>query len=77
MLVGLQWTDRDARRGRVSGGFARGDKLPVIWGDRAMPEAWAVTGLKASAGAVAERMLATIHGCGDLIGDGAYEATRV
>lgn len=77
LLVGTHTKDREARRGRVRGGFARGDKLHVIWGDRALPEAWAVTGLNEYEGAVAERMLAEIHGCGYLLGDGNYEANRL
>jgi hypothetical protein len=77
LLVGTHSKDRDARRGRVSGGFARGYKLHAIWGDRPMPEAWAVTGLSAYEGAVAERLLARVRGCGYLLGDGGYEASRL
>lgn len=78
LLVGTHSKDRDARRGRVRGGFARGYKLHVIWGDRAWPEAWAVTGLNEYEGAVAERMLAAISpGRGYLLGDGEYEANRL
>lgn len=77
LLVGGHSKDRDARRGRAGGGFARGYKLHVLWGDRPLPEGWVVTGLNEYEGAVAERLLAAVHGCGYLLGDGNYEASRV
>jgi hypothetical protein len=55
----------------------RGYKLHAIWGDRPMPEAWAVTAANEYEGAVAERLLERVSGKGFLLGDGNYEASRV
>ena len=77
LVVGTHSKDRDARPGRVSGGFARGYRLHALWGDRALPEAWSVTGLSEYEGAEAERLLAQVRGCGYLLADGGYEASRV
>lgn len=77
LVVGTHAKDPDARRGRVSGRFARGYKLHALWGDRCLPEAWSVTGLNTYEGAEAERLLAGVRGCGYLLADGAYEASRL
>jgi hypothetical protein len=77
LVVGNHSKDRHARRGRVSRGFGRGYRLHALWGDRRLPEGWAVTGLNVYEGAVAERLLAGVRGCGYLLADGNYEASRV
>lgn len=61
----------------VRGPRGRGYKLHAIWGERAMPEAWAVTAANEYEGAVAERLLGRVSGKGFLLGDGNYEASRV
>jgi hypothetical protein len=71
--VGRCSKDPDAR-GTPMG---RGYKLHAIWGDRCVPEAWAVTAAGEYEGAVAERLLRRVGGCGLLLGDGNYEASRV
>ena len=78
MLVGTHSKDRPAKPGRVRGGFARGYKRHVVWGDGAMPEAWSVTAPNAYEGAEAERLLPQVRGgFGYLLADGGYEASRV
>jgi hypothetical protein len=77
LTVGTHSKDRDARSGRVSGGFARGYKLHALWGERALPEAWSVTGLNEYEGTQAEQLLRQVRGCGYLLADGNYEASRV
>jgi Transposase DDE domain len=57
--------------------LGRGYKLHAIWGDRAWPEAWAVTALRDYEGAVAEQLLTQVSGKGVLLADGNYEASRV
>lgn len=76
LVVGVCSKDRDARAGRVSGGFARGYKLHAIWGDRCLPEAWEVTALNEYEGAVAVRLLPQLgqSAYGYLLGDGSYDA---
>jgi hypothetical protein len=71
--VGHCSKDPDARPGPRG----RGYKLHAIWGDRPLPEAWAVTGAGEYEGAVAERLLARVSGRGVVLGDGNYEASRV
>ena len=71
--VGHCSKDLDAR----STPMGRGYKLHAIWGNRCVPEAWEVTAVNEYEGAVAERLLARVHGCGVLLGDGNYEASRV
>ena len=78
MLVGPGSKDRDAKRGRASGGFARGYKLHVVWGDRPLPEAWSVTALNADEGTQAVGLLPQVpFGIGYLLADGGYEASPV
>jgi hypothetical protein len=57
--------------------LGRGYKLHALWGDRPVPEAWAVTAAREYEGAVAERLLARVDGVGVVLGDGNYEASRV
>ena len=71
--VGMCSKDPDATPG--PGG--RGYKLHAVWGDRPLPEAWAVTAANRYEGAVAEELLARVRGCGYLLADGNYEASRV
>jgi hypothetical protein len=55
----------------------RGYKLHALWGDRPVPEAWAVSAANQYEGAVAERLLERVSGKGFLLGDGNYEASRL
>jgi len=71
--VGRCSKDRDAKSGR----HGRGYKLHAIWGDKPLPEAWAVTAARNYEGAVAERLLTQVRGKGVLLADGEYEASRV
>jgi hypothetical protein len=71
--VGRCSKDPDAR----GSGLGRGYKLHAIWGDAPLPEAWAVTAASEYEGAVAERLLAWVRGCGLLLADGNYEASRL
>lgn len=71
--VGHCSKDKDARAGRCG----RGYKLHAIWGDRCVPEAWAVTAAREYEGAVAESLLTQVSGVGVLLADAAYEANRV
>jgi len=71
--VGHCSKDRDARSGRCG----RGYKLHALWGDRCVPEAWAVTAAREYEGAVAEGLLAQVSGVGVLLADAGYEANRV
>jgi hypothetical protein len=68
--VGRCSKDPDAR-GTPLG---RGYKLHAVWGDRPLPEAWAVTALRAYEGAVAGALLTQVLGAGVLLADGNYEA---
>jgi Transposase DDE domain len=71
--VGRCSKDPDAR-GTPMG---RGYKLHAVWGDRCLPEAWAVTAACEYEGAAAERLLAGVSGRGVLLADGNYEASRL
>jgi hypothetical protein len=78
LVVGGCSKDPDAGRGRAAGGgFARGYKLHALWGDRCLPERWAVTPLGWYEGAVAEDLLPQVRGKGVVLADGNYEASRV
>lgn len=57
--------------------MGRGYKLHALWGDRCVPDAWEVTAGSEYEGAVAERLLGRVRGCGLVLGDGNYEASRV
>lgn len=57
--------------------MGRGYKLHALWGNRSVPEAWEVTAVNEYEGAVAERLLIRVDGCGLLLADGNYEASRV
>ncbi|MFO0798273.1 MAG: transposase [Gemmataceae bacterium] len=71
--VGRCSKDPDARGGHLGKGY----KLHAIWGDKPLPEAWAVTAVRQYEGAVAEELLTQITGKGVLLGDGNYEASRL
>jgi hypothetical protein len=71
--VGRCSKDRDAR----ASSFGKGYKLHAIRGTRCVPEAWEVTAAREYEGAVAERLLTQVRGCGVLLGDGNYEASRL
>jgi hypothetical protein len=51
--------------------------LHAVWGDKPLPEAWAVTAMRAYEGAVAEELLARVRGVGVPLADGNYEAGRL
>ena len=69
--VGRCSKDLDAVAGRRGPGY----KLHALWGDRPLPERWAVTAANEYEGAVAERLLADFAGKGILLADGNYEAS--
>jgi len=71
--VGRCSKDRDAKPGPLGKGY----KLHAVWGDRPLPEAWAVTAAREYEGAAAERLLTQVRGRGVLLADGNYEAGRV
>lgn len=71
--VGRCSKDRDAR----PSSHGKGYKLHALWGSRCLPEAWEVTAAREYEGAVAERLLPQVCGCGLLLGDGNYEASRL
>lgn len=71
--VGRCSKDPDARGGYLGKGY----KLHAIWGDKPLPEAWAVTAVREYEGAVAEELLTQVAGKGVLLGDGNYEASRL
>lgn len=71
--VGRCSKDPDAKGGPLGKGY----KLHALWGDRPLPEAWAVTAMRDYEGAVAERLLGRVRGKGVLLADGNYEASRL
>lgn len=72
--VGSCSKDRDAKRGRVQGGFAQGYKLHEILGEKAFPAAWEVTPLNAAESVVAQSLVRQLSGGGYLLGDGNYDS---
>lgn len=77
LVVGGCSKDRGAKRGRGAGQFARGYKLHAVWGDRPLPEAWAVTPLNRSEAGVAEGLMGEVRGKGYLLADGNYDSGAV
>ena len=71
--VGRCSKDPDAKAGRHGKGY----KLHALWGDRPLPEAWAVTAAREYEGAVAEQLLTQVRGKGVVLADGNYEASRL
>lgn len=65
--------DGDSAFGRGAGGVDRGYKLHVIWGNAAMPQAWAVCPMNISEVRVAGELLPSLRGCGYVLGDGNYD----
>ncbi len=73
LVVGACSKDRDARPGRVYGGFARGYKLHALVSQDARVRAWEVTSLNVSEKRVAMRLVPKVT-LGDwLLGDGNYD----
>jgi hypothetical protein len=66
--------DKDAKVGRGAGGMAKGYKLPTVWANRAMPEAWEVTSLNVHELVVAERLLLQLSHTGYLLADSNYDS---
>lgn len=75
--VGACSKDRDAKRGRISGGFARGYKLhALVTEDRRVPR-WSVTALNVSEQTVAGKLVETIPegvALNLLLGDSNYDS---
>jgi hypothetical protein len=75
--VGACSKDRDAKRGKISGGFARGYKLhALVTEDRRVP-VWSVTALNVSEQSVAEQLIETIPegvALNLLLGDSNYDS---
>lgn len=74
LVVGNASKDRDARRGRAAGGFAKGYKLHSILGNRPLPEAWDVTPLNAAESVMAQGLVRQILPGGYLLADGCYDS---
>jgi hypothetical protein len=74
LVVGNSSKDRDARRGRAAGGFAKGYKLHSIQGNRLLPEAWDVTPLNAAESVVAQGLVRQLPAGGYLLADGSYDS---
>ena len=74
LVVGAHSKDHEARRGRVSGGFARGYKLHAWATEEGQIPVWSVTSLNVSEKRVAKELVA--HGSlGDLVlADGGYDS---
>jgi len=77
MVVGACSKDRDAKRGKISGGFARGYKLHALaTEDRRVPR-WSVTALNVSEQTVAEALVEAIPkdvALNLLLGDSNYDS---
>lgn len=71
--VGPCSKDPDATPGPCGPGY----EPHAPWGDKPLPERWAVTAANAYEGAVAEGLLAGLSGKGVLLADGNYEASRL
>jgi len=69
--------DPDARWGHGAGGFAKGYKLHLIWGNRAFPEAWQLQPMNAAEPQVAMQMLTRLTGAGYVLGDGVYDINQL
>jgi hypothetical protein len=74
MPVGACSSDRDARAGRVQGGFARGYKLHAIINENGTIPIWKVTSLNVSEPCVAQELLAQLRPGGIGLGDGNYDS---
>jgi len=78
LVVGGCSKDKDAKRGRAAGGFARGYKLHAIWDGRAVPAAWAVAPLNVHEVVIAEELLGQVAGRGgSLLADGNYDSSKL
>ena len=73
LVVGACSKDRDAKPGRVYGGFARGYKLHAIASQDARVRAWEVTSLNVSEKRVAMRLVPKVTLAEWLLGDGNYD----
>jgi hypothetical protein len=75
--VGGATGDPEARKGWGVGGFAKGYKLYVIWGERPVPEAYRVYPMNRSEDEVVDELMAEARGGGYLLGDGLYDSSPV
>jgi hypothetical protein len=76
LLTGGCSQDADAGLGRAAGHVGRGYKLHVLWGGRAMPEAWEITSLTEHEMHPAALLLAQLPG-GYVVADANYDANEL
>jgi hypothetical protein len=74
LVVGPCSKDRQARAGRVYGGFARGYKLHVLVSEDRRVLCWSVTALNVDERPVARILLAHVRPRGLVLADGHYDA---
>jgi hypothetical protein len=80
LVVGACTKDRDARVGKVYGGFARGYKLHSLVTEDGRVSRWSVTSLNTSEKRVAEKLIESTRGSLDLglvLADGNYDSGRL
>ena len=80
LVVGSCSKDRDARPGRVYGGFARGYKLHSLVTEDGRVPTWKVTSLNVSEPRVAEELVDSTRGrfsLGLVLADGNYDSGRL
>lgn len=70
-------TDRDAKWGRGTGQQQKGYKLHALWGDRPMPEQWAITPLNDSEPRLAKRFIGRLDGAGYVLADANYDTNAL
>ena len=78
--VGACSKDRDARPGRIYGGFAKGYKLHALIAEDGRVSTWTVTSLNTSETRVAEELIASVRGhlpLGIVLADGNYDSGRL
>jgi hypothetical protein len=75
--VGGYSKDRDAGYGRGAGTMDEGYKPHTVWSNRATPEAWEVTSLKAGETTAAGELLERLEGGGYLLADGNYDSSAL
>jgi hypothetical protein len=77
LVVGFCSKDRQARAGRVYGGFARGYRLHVLASEDRRVLCWSVTPLNVDERPVAQVLLAHVRPGGLVLADGQYDASSL
>jgi hypothetical protein len=75
--IGGPSKDRDAAWGRGSGGIQHGYKFYAVWGEGALPIAWALAPLNVSERRIAELLITNLPGEGYLLGDKHYDSNKL